>query len=45
MGAKKVSSCRADFLVSAEKMQNLVCAEWKCSHAEQLVGVKKSLGA
>ena len=44
MGVEQVSSCRENFLVSAKKMQNLVCAEWKCSSAEQLVCTKKSLG-
>ena len=44
MGAKKVSSCPIDFSVSAEKIKNLVCAEWKCSSVEQLVGAEKSLG-
>ena len=43
MGAKQVSSCRANFLVSVEKIKNLVCAEWKCSGAKQIVGAKQSL--
>ena len=42
VGVEQVSSCRADFLVSAKKMQNLVCADWKCSCAEKIVGAEKS---
>ena len=45
MGAEQVSSCRVDFSVSVEKMKNLVCAEWKCLGAEQIVGAEKSSGA
>ena len=44
MGVEKVSSCRADFLVSAKKMKNLVCAEWKCLSTEKIVGAEQSLG-
>ena len=40
-----MSECRAsqtDFSVSAEKMQNLVCAESNSSGAKKIVGVEKS---
>ena len=45
MGSEKVSSCQVDFSVSAKKMQNLVCANWKCWGAELSVGAKQTLGA
>ena len=45
MGAEQVSSCWAYFSVGTEKMQNLVCAKWKCSGAKKIVGDEKSLGA
>ena len=44
MGAEQVSSCWADFSVNAEKMQNLMCVEWKCSGAKKSIGSKKCLG-
>ena len=35
VGSEQVSSCWADFSISAKQMQNLVCAKWKCLGVEQ----------
>ena len=45
MGVKQVSSCQENVLVSAKKMKNLVCAEWKCLGSKKIVGVEQRLGA
>ena len=44
VGVEQVSSCWEDFSISTEKMQNIVCAEWKCSSAKKILGAEKNLG-
>ena len=43
MVAEQVSSCQEEFSVSLKQMQNLVCAEWKCSGVKQIVVAEQSL--
>ena len=42
---RKLVHAEKIFQLVSSKCKNLVCAEWKCSGAEQLVGAKKILGA